>query len=63
MQGCICRRCKRRYKVDIIVPDDLWAKINPWIGDAEGSMLCGPCIAEGIEALDEFAAWKLVRLA
>lgn len=53
--GCRCGGCGRRYRVDVQVPDALWPKIA---GSTE--LLCPRCIAEGLEAQGEFAAFRLV---
>lgn len=52
--GCQCRGCWKRYRVDVLVPDDLWEKISG--GDA---MLCGVCIMRRIEERSGFSAYKL----
>lgn len=57
--SCKCQSCATQYKVDIIVPDDLWEQIKPE-GKPEGAgLLCGRCIFERIEALDRYAGYKL----
>lgn len=56
--GCTCQRCGRAYKVDVIVPDQLWEQIT----NSSGSLLCGPCIAAAIEDIGEFDAFKLERI-
>lgn len=57
-EGCKCQGCGRRYKVDLNVPDDLWKFIrypdNP-------NLLCGICIMERIEQIDDFSCFNLVR--
>lgn len=56
--GCMCQCCGQRYKVDFIVPDELWEKIKPK-GKAVGAgLLCGWCIVENIEA-GGFAAYRM----
>ena len=50
--GCLCQGCGRRYKVDLIIPDEVWEKICP--NKNGGGMLCGICIMKKIEDLDEF---------
>lgn len=57
--SCLCQRCGQRYKVDVILSDDLWRKLT---GRADGSgLLCGMCILARIENLGAFGAFKLVR--
>lgn len=55
-EGCTCGRCSRRYRVDVQLPDELWAAIA---GDTP--MLCPRCIAEGLERRGEFAAYRLTE--
>lgn len=55
-EGCMCQKCGARYRVDVLVSDDVWARI------ADGrNMLCGQCIVDAIER-DEFAAYRLVEV-
>lgn len=58
---CKCQRCGQEYAVDLIVPDDLWEKIKPEGKPVGGGLLCGPCIAKAIEALGEYAAYRVKR--
>lgn len=62
-EGCLCHGCGRRYKVDFLVPDDLWDRIRPAGSSGEGGLLCGPCVAERVEALGEFGAWRMERVS
>lgn len=58
--SCTCQRCNHKYKVDILIPDELWEKIKP-TGKSTGSgLLCGKCIIQSIEELG-YSAWKLIR--
>ena len=58
--GCTCHVCGRRYRVDVLVPDEMWAEIRPeHAASADGGLLCGPCILERIEARGRFAAFNL----
>lgn len=58
-EGCLCYGCDRRYRVDVMVPDDLWERIKPPLAARGGGLLCGRCIFDRIEALGEFASWVL----
>ena len=59
--SCICQDCGEGYKVDIIVPDDLWEKITPK-GKAVGAgLLCGSCIAKFIEGFNKYEVYHLVE--
>lgn len=57
--SCTCQKCHKKYKTDIIVPDNLWLKIAPK-GDESG-LLCGSCIAMAIENLDSYDCWHLTK--
>lgn len=60
--SCTCQECHRLYKVDLIVPDDLWEKIKP-SGKSKGTgLLCGSCIMDQIEILDEYDAFYIKRI-
>jgi hypothetical protein len=59
--SCKCQECGKQYKVDIVVPDELWERIKP-IGKPEGGgMLCGSCIMSRVEAFDNYGAWVLTK--
>ena len=62
-EGCLCRGCGRRYRVDVVVPDPLWERIRPPGPVVEAGLLCGSCVMERIEALGEFDAYGLISLA
>lgn len=53
---CECQRCGELYRVDIMVPDDLWARISG------RNLLCPMCIARAIEDLREYGAYELRRI-
>lgn len=59
--GCTCRGCGRRYGADLIVPDDVWARIAK---PAE-ELLCASCIMERIVAAGIWTAaagiWTAAR--
>lgn len=57
--GCTCQSCGRKYKVDFLLPDDLWLKISP--KKSEAGLLCGGCIANAIENLNEFNAFMVKK--
>lgn len=61
---CTCHKCKRKYKVDVLVPDDVWARIRPDKDKPEGAgLMCGACILTEIERLGEYAAYTLIANA
>jgi hypothetical protein len=56
---CICQNCGEDFKVDLLLPDDLWNRIRPF-GKQEGAgLLCGPCIMAHIEALGAHGALRV----
>jgi len=56
-QGCTCQRCKRNYRVDFIISDELWEQIR------NGSnLLCGPCITSLVEGRGEFDAFNIQQI-
>jgi hypothetical protein len=57
--GCTCHSCGRKYKTDLIVPDEIWDKIKPAGSIREGGLLCGTCIITRIENISEYSAWQL----
>jgi hypothetical protein len=54
-QGCLCQDCGRRYRVDLLIPDELWSRIS-----GVHELLCGQCIVRRSEALGEFDALHVV---
>ena len=60
-QGCLCQECGKRYKIDIMIPDELWEKIKP-NGKARGAgLLCGSCIMKKLEEFNQFDYWFLTK--
>lgn len=59
--GCTCQKCGRKYKVDLLVSDDMWDRINPekTEGYREYELLCGSCIMGLIESRSSFSAFRL----
>lgn len=58
--SCKCQECGKQYKVDLLIPYELWEKIRP-ISKTKKQLvlLCGSCIMSKIEALDEYDYWFL----
>jgi hypothetical protein len=57
-EGCTCQSCGRKYGIDLIVPDDMWGKIKP-NGKNEGAgLLCGACIMNRIEDIQDYGCIK-----
>ena len=59
--SCKCQECGKDYKVDIIVDDELWKKISPKKSDS--GMLCGRCIVDKVEKLNEYNAFSVKEIA
>lgn len=55
-KGRLCQRCAVEYRVDVNIPDDLWAKIH-----GNRNLLCGSCILKMIEQLGRFDSFMLVE--
>lgn len=54
--GCKCSNCLNLFKIDLMIPDELWEKIKPPRG-----ILCGKCIMEKIERISDFDYWFLSK--
>lgn len=62
-EGCTCQGCGAKFRVDVRVPDTLWARIKPE-GKPEGAgLLCSVCIFARIEGLGEFGALCLFEVS
>lgn len=61
--GCLCQGCGRRYRVDLLVPDELWEKVRPDDKDGAAGLLCGPCIMIALELRGEFGSYSLAALS
>lgn len=59
--GCKCQGCSAYYRVDFLVPDDVWGRISPKNVDGfkGGGLLCGRCIVERIEGFGDFGAFHV----
>ena len=61
--GCTCQICGRKYKVDILVPDEIWNIIKLELSSDDGSgLLCGSCIMTKIENLNNFRSFEMLPL-
>ena len=61
--ACTCQACGNKYRVDLNIPDAVWARIGPPGSSGSCGMLCAPCIGSRLEALGEYAAYELMDLA
>lgn len=59
--SCTCHNCGRKYKVDLLVPNDIWDKIKAKNSKGEDVLLCPICIAEKLEEFDEYDYWFLTK--
>jgi hypothetical protein len=57
--SCECQGCGYPYKVDIIVPDELWERIKPPNKALGGGLLCGKCIGARVEAISGYECYRL----
>lgn len=62
--GCLCSGCGKRYKVDLMLPDDTWKAIetlypNHWV--VADVHLCPMCIATRLERLGRFDSFTMTR--
>lgn len=58
---CKCQECGTDYKVDILVPDEIWEKIKPVNKLPGAGLLCGSCIMRKIEKNSDYDYWKLTK--
>lgn len=59
--SCTCQSCGKQFKVDLIVPDELWDKIRPEGKPKVGGLLCGSCIMDRIEEISDYDYWFLTK--
>jgi len=55
---CKCQKCGHKYKLDLIIPDEIWRKITPSKNN-EGGLLCPICIITEIEKIYGYSMFKL----
>lgn len=61
--SCKCQKCGCDYKIDFIVPDDVWKEIRPdKTRPLESGLLCGVCIVKEIEAISYYGAYKMEHI-
>jgi hypothetical protein len=53
--SCICQNCGDKYKVDIILDNQLWKLIS-----SKKKLLCGKCIIDELESKG-YGAFKLEK--
>ena len=50
--SCLCQECRKQYKIDLIIPDEMWKLISPNKDDS--GLLCGECIMKKLEQLNKY---------
>lgn len=55
-----CDKCGKNYDYDLLVPDEVWAKIapRPIDGWKSGGLMCPGCIVEALVARPAEAGWR-----
>lgn len=59
--SCKCQACGVQYKVDLVVPDQVWERIKPSGKAKDAGLLCGRCIMDRIEDFGEYGALLAVE--
>lgn len=59
--SCKCQDCGKQFKVDLLIPDELWEKIKPEGKEEGAGLLCGSCIMTKIESISDYDAWHLIN--
>ena len=60
-RNCKCQGCESQYKIDLIIPNDLWEKIKPKGKSKGAGLLCGSCIMKRLGELFEYDVFELRR--
>ena len=60
--SCTCQECGKKYKVDLLIPDELWEKIKPDKKPYGAGLLCGMCIMRRIECLNKYDVLKICKV-
>lgn len=58
-EPCLCQMCGLPFKVDVMVPDDVWERIKPAGKPPGAGLLCGQCILARIETQHTHGVWRL----
>lgn len=59
--SCKCQECGKLFKVDLMVPDNIWEKIKPETKESGGGLLCASCIMKKIEEISDYDYWNLIK--
>ena len=60
--SCTCQRCKKKYTVDLIIPDLLWEKVKSNRKTLDAGLLCGACIMARVEQISGYDYWYLAKI-
>lgn len=58
--ACKCQKCRREYKLDLLIPDKIWENITP-SKNKEGGLLCPSCIVIELEKIYGYSMFKLIK--
>lgn len=56
---CTCQECGKKYKIDLLIPDELWEQIKPEGKPYGAGLLCGRCIMDKLENLLDYSFFHL----
>jgi hypothetical protein len=59
--ACKCQSCEKKFKVDIMIPDEVWEIIKPKGKPVGAGLLCGVCILGRLEGLG-YGAFELIDI-
>ena len=60
--GCKCQSCGKQYRVDLLIPDELWEKIKPQDKSKGAGLLCGLCIMKKIEQFKNYGVYRMKEI-
>lgn len=60
--GCVCQKCQKIYKIDVLIETEIWEKIKPKNKPEGSGLLCGECIINELENFNVFGAYQLIKL-
>ena len=56
--SCECQKCGEKYKMDLILSDELWELIT---GKKDSGLLCPVCIIKGLQSMNKYQVFILVK--
>lgn len=61
--SCKCQLCGKQYKIDVMIPNDLWEFfVKPKNKPRGSGLICGSCIMKKLEENIGYVAFKLEYL-